>query len=51
MTSWQTLPESITLDGTEEWKLINGYCEVAYKSLGIPNSETDISAAKLSQKG
>ena len=40
----------ITLDGTEEWKLINGYCEVAYKSLGIPNSETDISAAKLSQK-
>lgn len=40
----------ITLDGTEEWKLINGYCEVAYKSLGIPNSGTDISAAKLSQK-
>lgn len=40
----------ITLDGTEEWKLINGYCETAYKSYGIPSSTDDISAAKRSQK-
>ena len=40
----------ITLDGTEEWKLINGYCETAYKSYGIPSSTYDISAAKRSQK-
>lgn len=44
--TWKTL----TLDGTEEWKLINGYCEVPYKSYGIPNSKDDISAAKQFQR-
>ena len=39
----------VTLDGTEEWNKINGYCEVAFRNLGIPSSETNISAAKLSQ--
>lgn len=46
----QEIWKLVTLDGTEEWKLINGYCEVAYKSHGIPSSKDDISAAKLSQK-
>lgn len=40
----------VTLDGTEEWNLANGYCEAAYESHGIPSSNTNLSAAKLSQK-
>ena len=39
----------LTLDGTEEWKLVNRYCEAAYRDLGIPSSKDDITAAKLSQ--
>lgn len=44
--TWKT----ITLDGTEEWKQIRNYCETAFMDFGIPNSKTDIAAAKLSQR-
>lgn len=43
--TWKTL----TLDGTEEWKLVNRYCEAVYRDLGIPSSTNDITSAKLSQ--
>ena len=43
--TWKTL----TLDGTEEWKLVNRYCETVYRDLGIPSSTNDITSAKLSQ--
>lgn len=42
---WKTL----TLDGTEEWKLTRGYLEAPYRDLGIPSSQDDITAAKLAQ--
>ena len=44
--TWKT----ITLDGTEEWKQIRNWCETAFMDFGIPNSKTDIAAAKLSQR-
>lgn len=46
----QKVWETITLDGTEEWRWETRYCEAVRKSYGIPNSINDISAAKLSQK-
>ena len=39
----------ISLDGTEEWRQIRSYCEVTFRDLGLPSSENDITAAKLSQ--
>ena len=46
----QEIWKLVTLDGTEEWNLANGYCEAAYESHGIPSSNANLSAAKLSQK-
>lgn len=39
----------LTLDGTEEWRKINEYCEASYRDLGIPSSKADIEVGKLSQ--
>nr|DAN57098.1 MAG TPA: tail fiber protein [Caudoviricetes sp.] len=39
----------LTLNGTEEWRKVNEYCEAAFRDLDIPNSTFDITAAKLSQ--
>ena len=45
----QATGRMLTLDGTEEWKLENRYCETAYKDLGIPSSGSNVLAAKSSQ--
>lgn len=45
LRSWKML----TLDGTEEWRRINEYCEAPFRDLGIPDSASDITVAKLSQ--
>lgn len=43
--TWETL----TLNGTEEWRKTNDYWETFYRNIGIPNSKADIAVAKLSQ--
>lgn len=39
----------LTLDGTEEWRQVNEYCEAPYRDIGIPSSKADIAVGKLSQ--
>lgn len=39
----------LTLDGTEEWRQVNEYCEAFYRDIGIPSSKADIAVGKLSQ--
>ena len=43
--TWETL----TLDGTEAWKQMRDYYEAPFRDLGIPLSESDVAAARLSQ--